>query len=61
MGIVAAFILVILLTVALIPFVTVQWKGMITVTAVIIVTVLSSIIAVKALSVKMLNICSVAR
>lgn len=50
MGIVAAFIVVILLTVALIPFVTVQWKGMITVTAVIIVTVLSCIIAVKALS-----------
>jgi len=50
MGIVATFILVILLTVALIPFVTVQWKGMITVTAAIIVTVLSSIIAVKALS-----------
>src|SRR6187401_3545083 len=50
MGIVAAFIVVILLTVALIPFVTVQWKWMITVTAVIIVTVLSCIIAVKALS-----------
>lgn len=50
MEIITAFILIILLAIALIPFVTVQWKGVITVTVVVIGTVLSSVIAVKALT-----------
>ena len=50
MGIIAAFIIIIFLTVLLIPFVSVPWKGMITVTTVIIVAVLSSIIAFRALA-----------
>lgn len=49
MEIITAFIIIIFLTVLLIPFVSVQWKGMITVTAVITVAVLSSIIAFRAL------------
>jgi hydrogenase-4 component B len=50
MVIIAAFILIILLAIVLIPFVNVQWKGMITVTAVSVVAILSSIIAFGALS-----------
>ncbi len=50
MAIIAAFILIILLAIVLIPFVNVQWKGIITVTAVIVIAVLSSIIAFGALS-----------
>ena len=50
MEIITAFIIIIFLTVLLIPFVSVPWKGVITVTAVIIVAVLSSIIAFKALA-----------
>jgi len=50
MGIIVPFIVIILLAVALIPFVNIQWKGMITVAAVIIVAVFSSIMALGALS-----------
>lgn len=50
MEIITAFIIIIFLAVLLIPFVGVQWKGMITVTAVIVVAILSSIIAFRALS-----------
>jgi hydrogenase-4 component B len=50
MEIITAFIIIIFLTVLLIPFVSVPWKGVITVTTVIIVAVLSSIIAFQALA-----------
>ncbi len=50
MEIITAFLLIIFLTVLLIPFVSVPWKGMITLTAVMVVSVLSSIIALRALN-----------
>jgi hydrogenase-4 component B len=49
MGIIIAFIVIIFLTIILIPFVSVRWKGIITVTAVIIIAILSSSFALKAL------------
>ncbi|HET9430633.1 MAG TPA: proton-conducting transporter membrane subunit [Chitinophagaceae bacterium] len=50
MGIIEAFILIILLAVTLIPFVNVQWKGVITITAVCIIAFISSIIAIGPLT-----------
>ncbi|MBI3139608.1 MAG: hydrogenase [Sphingobacteriales bacterium] len=50
MAIIAAFIVVILLAVALIPWMNVLWKGVITVAAVCVLALLSSIIAAGALS-----------
>jgi len=55
MQIITAFILIILLTILLIPFISVKWKGIVTVTAVIVIAVLSSIIAVKSLSGKQIE------
>ncbi|MDP4262003.1 MAG: proton-conducting transporter membrane subunit [Bacteroidota bacterium] len=50
MTIIAAFIVIVFFTVAFIPFVNVQWKGIITVMGVVIVALLSSIPALKALA-----------
>ena len=50
MGVITAFILTIFLSIIFIPFMSVKWKGIGTVTAVVAVAVLSSIIAVKAMS-----------
>ncbi|HEY5326965.1 MAG TPA: proton-conducting transporter membrane subunit [Mucilaginibacter sp.] len=50
MGIIAAFIVVILLSIILIPLVGVAWKGIITVTVVIIAAILSSIPALRSLA-----------
>lgn len=50
MTIIAAFIVVILTAIVLIPFVSVHWKGIITVAAVTSVAILSSIIAYQALA-----------
>ena len=50
MTIITAFIVIILSAIVLIPFVSVQWKGMITVTTVTIIAILSSIIAFRALT-----------
>ena len=55
MEIITAFILIILLAILLIPFVSVRWKGIVTVTAVIVLAVLSSIIAVQAMSGKQIE------
>ena len=55
MQIITAFILIIFLTILLIPFISVKWKGIVTVTAVIVIAVLSSIIAVKSLSGKQIE------
>ncbi len=55
MQIITAFILIILLTILLIPFISVKWKGIVTVTAVIVIAALSSIIAVKSLSGKQIE------
>jgi hydrogenase-4 component B len=49
MEIATAFIAIILLTIGLVPFASAKWKGIITVTAVCIIAVFSSIIAVQAL------------
>src|SRR6266496_1487396 len=49
MEIVAAFIAIIFLSILLIPFVSTKWKGIITVSAVCIIAVLTSIIAVQTL------------
>ena len=50
MTIITAFIVIILSAIVLIPFVSVQWKGMITVTTVTAIAILSSIIAFRALT-----------
>jgi hydrogenase-4 component B len=50
MEIIIAFIVIIFLAIILIPFLSVKWKGIITVTIVIIIAVLSSSIAFKALA-----------
>jgi hydrogenase-4 component B len=50
MEIITAFIIIIFIAVMLIPYVSVNWKGVITVTTVTVVAVLSSIIAVRALA-----------
>ncbi|TAL47915.1 MAG: proton-conducting membrane transporter [Chitinophagaceae bacterium] len=50
MEIITAFIIIIFLAIVLIPLVSVPWKGLITVTTVTAVAVLSSIPAIKALS-----------
>ena len=50
MEIIAAFILIILLAIVLVPLISVKWKGIITVSAVIVIAVLSSIIAIQALT-----------
>ena len=50
MTIITAFIVIILSAIVLIPFVSVQWKGMITVTTVTTIAILSSIIAFRALT-----------
>src|SRR6266567_367291 len=49
MEIVAAFIAIIFLSILLIPFVSTKWTGIITVSAVCIIAVLTSIIAVQTL------------
>ena len=50
MAIIIAFIVIILSAIILIPFVPVQWKGMITVAAVIVIAILSSILSFHALA-----------
>jgi hydrogenase-4 component B len=50
MQVIIAFISVVFLTTMLIPFMSVKWKGILSVTAVVALTGLSSIVAVKALS-----------
>ena len=50
MTIITAYIVIILLAMVLIPFVSVQWKGMITVATVTVIAVLSSILAFGALT-----------
>lgn len=50
MLIVTAFIIVIILSIALIPFMSVQWKGIITITAVSTIALLSSLIAYHSLT-----------
>lgn len=50
MEMITAFILIILLTILIIPFAEVKWKGMITVAAVIIIAALSTVFAVRALT-----------
>lgn len=50
MTIIAAFILIILSAVVLVPFVPVKWKGIITVASVTIIAILSSIMALPALA-----------
>ncbi|HEX3025171.1 MAG TPA: proton-conducting transporter membrane subunit [Chitinophagaceae bacterium] len=50
MEIITAFILIILLTILIIPFAEVKWKGIITVAAVIVIAALSTVFAVKALA-----------
>ena len=50
MTIITTFIVIILSAIVLIPFVNVQWKGLITVTTVTAIAILSSIIAFQALA-----------
>ncbi|MFI5140139.1 MAG: proton-conducting transporter membrane subunit, partial [Sphingobacteriales bacterium] len=50
MEIIIAFIVVIFLAIALVPFLSVKWKGIITVSTVTIIAVFSSIIAFQSLS-----------
>jgi hydrogenase-4 component B len=50
MTVIMAFTVIILSAIVLIPFVSVQWKGMITVTTVTAIAILSSIIAFRALA-----------
>jgi hydrogenase-4 component B len=50
MPVIAAFIIIILLTIAIIPMIGVQWKGIIIVTAVSAIAVLSSMVACRALA-----------
>ena len=50
MTIITTFIVIIFSVIVLIPFVSVQWKGKITVTAVTVIAILSSIIAFQALA-----------
>jgi hydrogenase-4 component B len=50
MAIITAFIVIILSAILLIPFVPVRWKGMITVAAVIVIAILSSILSFHALA-----------
>jgi len=55
MQIITAFILTIFLTILLVPFISVRWKGMVTVAAVVILAALSSVIAVEAMSGKQIE------
>ncbi len=55
MEIIIAFILIVLLTILLIPAISVKWKGIATVTAVVALAALSNIIAVKALAGKQIE------
>ena len=50
MRIITLFILIILSAIVLIPFVRVQWKGIITVATVIVIAILSSILAFHSLA-----------
>src|SRR6185437_8431086 len=50
MAIITLFLLIILSAIALIPFVRVQWKGIITVATVIAIAILSSIVAFHTLA-----------
>lgn len=50
MAIITAFVVIILSAIILIPFVPVQWKGMITVAAVIVIATLSSILSFHSLA-----------
>jgi len=50
MGVITAFVVVIILAIALIPFVSVTWKGMIAVTAVTLIAIISSYPAFRALT-----------
>ncbi|HEY6063737.1 MAG TPA: proton-conducting transporter membrane subunit [Chitinophagaceae bacterium] len=50
MSIITAFIVITLLAIVLIPFVNVQWKGIITVTTVTVIAILSSVLAFQALA-----------
>ncbi|MGZ8557225.1 MAG: proton-conducting transporter transmembrane domain-containing protein [Chitinophagaceae bacterium] len=55
MGVITLFILTILLNILLIPFISVRWKGIVTVTAVVALAVLSSIVAIEAMSGKQIE------
>ena len=55
MQIITAFILTIFLTILLVPFISVRWKGIVTVAAVVILAALSSVIAVEAMSGKQID------
>jgi hydrogenase-4 component B len=55
MQIVAAFILTIFFAIMLIPFISVKWKGIVTVTAVVVFAILSSAIAVQAMNGKQIE------
>jgi hydrogenase-4 component B len=50
MEIVAAFVVTVFLAIMPIPFISVKWKGIVTVTAVVVLATLSSVIAVQSLS-----------
>lgn len=55
MQIVAAFILTVFFAIMLIPFISVKWKGIVTVTAVVVFAILSSTIAVHAMNEKQIE------
>lgn len=55
MEIITVFILIIMVAILLIPFLSVRWKGIVTVTAVITLAVLSSIVAADAMSGKQIE------
>ena len=50
MSVIAAFILTIIVSLMVIPFMGVRWKGLLTLTAVCVLAILSSIPAIEALS-----------
>src|ERR1022692_476411 len=50
MAVITAFIVIIFLAIALIPFASVQWKGIIAVATVIVIAALSSIIAIPSMT-----------
>lgn len=50
MGVITAFILTVFLAIVLVPFMSVKWKGIVTVVAVVIIAALSSIVAIDGLA-----------
>lgn len=55
MGIITAFILTVFLAIMLVPFMSVKWKGIVTVVAVVIIAALSSIVAINGLAGKQIE------